>query len=298
MAKEHVKDRLGRGLAALLGDEFTDEEVTQHAHGVRNMPIEFIRSNSLNPRKHFPEEDLAELAHSIREKGLLQPVVVRRVAGSDDGFEIIAGERRWRAAQQAGLHEIPIVQKDVSDGEALEIAIIENVQRSDLNPLEEAEGYKRLMEEFDYTQEQLSATIGKSRSHLANMLRLLKLPEKVQAYVNDGLLTAGHARALVGAENSEDLALNIVQGGLSVRQAEQLVKSPVVKNPAKKPAGTPESDADTRALEQDLSTALGLKVSIRHRGKKGGEVKITYKKLEQLDEICRRLTTLPDSDVY
>lgn len=297
MAKEQVKDRLGRGLAALLGDEFTDEEVTQHAHGVRNMPIEFIRSNSLNPRKQFPAEDLAELAHSIKEKGLLQPVVVRRVAGSEDDFEIIAGERRWRAAQQAGLHEIPIVQKDVTDGEALEIAIIENVQRSDLNPLEEAEGYKRLMEEFDYTQEQLSATIGKSRSHLANMLRLLKLPEKVQAYVNDGLLTAGHARALVSAEQPEELALNIVQGGLSVRQAEDLVKTPAKKTKTGDTAPS-EKDADTRALEQDLSRALGLKVAIKHHGKKGGEVKISYKKLEQLDEICRRLTTLPDSDAF
>lgn len=298
MAKEIVKDRLGRGLAALLGDEFSDEEVTGHAHGVRTMPIEFIRSNSLNPRKHFPEDDLAELAHSIKEKGLLQPVVVRRVDSSSNEFEIIAGERRWRAAQMAGLHNIPIVQKDVSDGEALEIAIIENVQRSDLNPLEEADGYKRLMEEFSYTQEQLSETIGKSRSHLANMLRLLKLPEKVRAYVNDGLLTAGHARALVGAEQAEEMALTIVQGGLSVRQAEEMVKSP--KDRKTKPAATPEKghDADTRALEQDLSRALGLSVSIRHKGKKGGEVKISYKKLEQLDEICRRLTTLPDSDIY
>lgn len=297
MAKEQVKDRLGRGLAALLGDEFTDDEVTEHAHGVRNIPIEFIRSNSLNPRKQFAPEDLDELAKSIREKGLLQPVVVRRVAGSDNEFEIIAGERRWRAAQLAGLHDIPIVQKDVSDGEALEIAIIENVQRADLNPLEEAQGYKRLMEEFDYTQEQLSATIGKSRPHLANMLRLLKLPEKVQAYVADGLLTAGHARALVSAEQPEELALNIVQGGLSVRQTEELVKTPA--KPSSKTAKSAENkDADTRALEQDLSRALGLKVAIRHKGKKGGEVKITYKKLEQLDEICRRLTTLPDSDTF
>ncbi len=297
MAKEQGKDRLGRGLAALLGDEFTDDEVTSHAHGVRNIPIEFIRSNSLNPRKQFSQDDLAELAHSIKEKGLLQPVVVRRISGEENAFEIIAGERRWRASQLAGLHDIPIVQKDVSDGEALEIAIIENVQRADLNPLEEAEGYKRLMDEFDYTQEQLSATIGKSRSHLANMLRLLTLPQKVQAYVTDGLLTAGHARTLVGSEKAEDLALSIVQGGLSVRQAEELVKVPAKKAKASA-AGAPVQDADTRALEQDLSRALGLKVNIRHHGKKGGEVKISYKKLEQLDEICRRLTTLPDSEAY
>jgi ParB family chromosome partitioning protein len=296
MANEHVKDRLGRGLAALLGDDYAEDESVERAKGLRTVPIEFIVPNSLNPRKNFNPEDIEELANSIREKGLLQPIVVRRAPDSDKNFEIIAGERRWRAAQHAQLHEVPVVRRDVSDAEALEIAIIENVQRTDLNAMEEAFGYRRLIDEFGYTQDQLSRAIGKSRPHLTNTLRLLKLPEKIKDFVTDGLLTAGHARALLASPDAETHALQVVQNGLSVRQTEFLVKEnskPKAAKPAKK-----QKDTDTLALESDLTTALGLKVDIRHKGAKGGELRISYKTLEQLDEICRRLTTKSDSDTF
>ncbi len=296
MANEHVKDRLGRGLAALLGDDYAEDESVERARGLRSVPIEFIVPNNLNPRKNFNPEDIEELADSIREKGLLQPIVVRRAPGSDKNFEIIAGERRWRAAQHAQLHEIPVIRRDVSDAEALEIAIIENVQRADLNAMEEANGYRRLIDEFGYTQEQLSRAIGKSRPHLTNTLRLLKLPEKIKDFVTDGLLSAGHARALLASPDAETHALRVVQEGLNVRQTEQLVKEPE-KAKSKKPARA-QKDTDTLALENDLTTALGLKVDIRHKGSRGGEMRISYKTLEQLDEICRRLTTKPDSEAF
>ena len=296
MANEHVKDRLGRGLAALLGDDYAEDESVERAKGLRTVPIEFIVPNSLNPRKNFDSEDIEELANSIREKGLLQPIVVRRAPGSDKNFEIIAGERRWRAAQHAQLHEVPVIRRDVSDAEALEIAIIENVQRTDLNAMEEAYGYRRLIDEFGYTQDQLSRAIGKSRPHLTNTLRLLKLPEKIKDFVTDGLLSAGHARALLASPEAETHALQVVQNGLSVRQTESLVKEDH-KDKAVKPAKK-QKDTDTLALENDLTTALGLKVDIRHKGAKGGELRISYKTLEQLDEICRRLTTKSDSDTF
>jgi len=296
MANEHVKDRLGRGLAALLGDDYAEDESVERAKGLRTVPIEFIVPNSLNPRKNFDSEDIEELANSIREKGLLQPIVVRRAPGSDKNFEIIAGERRWRAAQHAQLHEVPVIRRDVSDAEALEIAIIENVQRTDLNAMEEAYGYRRLIDEFGYTQDQLSRAIGKSRPHLTNTLRLLKLPEKIKDFVTDGLLSAGHARALLASPDAETHALQVVQNGLSVRQTESLVKEDH-KDKAVKPAKK-QKDTDTLALENDLTTALGLKVDIRHKGAKGGELRISYKTLEQLDEICRRLTTKSDSDTF
>ncbi len=298
MANEHVKDRLGRGLAALLGDDYAEDESVERARGLRTVPIEFIKPNPFNPRKNFAPEDIEELANSIREKGLLQPIVVRRAEDSERNFEIIAGERRWRAAQMAQLHEVPVIRRDVSDAEALEIAIIENVQRSDLNPMEEAHGYKRLMDEFNYTQEQLSRAIGKSRSHLANTLRLIKLPEKIKDYVSDGLLSAGHARALLVSPDSESHALQVVQQGLNVRQTELLVKQEAPgsgKAPARKQQ---QKDPDTLALEKDLTSAIGLKVNISHKGKKGGEMRISYKSLEQLDEICRRLMSKPDADMY
>ena len=296
------KNRLGRGLAALIGDAVAEEGLYEQPSAPgepKNMlPIELIRANSANPRRRFSEDDLTELARSIMEKGLLQPLIVRPAAGADNAYEIVAGERRWRAAQLARLHEVPVIIRPLSDAQALEIAIIENVQRSDLNAVEEANGYRRLMDEFDYTQEDLSKVIGKSRSHVANMLRLMTLPDKVKQYVVDGLLSAGHARALVGAEHAEILASEVVKRGLSVRQTEALVKGggeEDAKSAPAKPSGSAkgraEKDPNIEALENDIAAALGLKVQIGHRnpGEGPGEVKISYKTLEQLDEICWRL---------
>jgi ParB family chromosome partitioning protein len=288
------RNRLGRGLAALIGDAAAEEglyEAPTPGAG-SELPIEMIRANPKNPRRFFREDELEELAVSIGEKGLLQPLVVRPIEGTQGQYEIVAGERRWRAAQLARLHVVPVVIRTLTDAEALEIAIIENVQRTDLNPVEEAEGYRRLMEEFAYTQEQLSKVIGKSRSHVANTMRLTGLPEKVKQYLADGLLTAGHARALIPAENATALATQIVQKGLSVRDAEALVKrggaaASGKPSSARAPAA-PSKDADTRALEKDLADALGLTVNIDHRGE-GGEVRVSYRTLEQLDEVCRRL---------
>ncbi|MHA1525248.1 MAG: ParB/RepB/Spo0J family partition protein [Alphaproteobacteria bacterium] len=285
------KNRLGRGLAALIGDAADEEGLFEGPAATNTMPVEQIQPNPGNPRRKFTEENLEELALSIREKGLLQPLIVRALSGTDR-YQIVAGERRWRAAQLAQLHEVPVIIKQFSDSEALEIAIIENVQREDLNPVEEAEGLQRLMEEFRYTQEQLSKVIGKSRSHVANTLRLVNLPDKVKTYLADGLLTAGHARALLTADDVENLATLVVQKGMSVRQAEALVRQPAKDEPGSagaKPDRAPvEKDADTLALEHNLAEALGLVVSINHRGQKG-EVKVAYSTLEQLDEVCRRL---------
>jgi ParB family chromosome partitioning protein len=281
--------RLGRGLAALIGDMAIVEgaRVTESG-GVKKLPVEFIMANRANPRRTFNTEQLEELTNSIREKGVMQPLLVRP---SDDPniFEIIAGERRWRAAQRAGLHEVPVIVRDVDDKEALELAIIENVQRADLNPLEEAMGYGQLIEQFDYTQQDLAQVIGKSRSHVANMLRLLRLPEDVREMVSSGTLTAGHARTLITAEDPATLARQIVSGGLSVREAEALSQQRDVAG--KKKPGEPHvhRDADTVALERRLSDALGLSVSLAH-SERGGKLEIRYKTLEQLDGICLRLT--------
>lgn len=280
--------RLGRGLAALIGDMATVEgaRVTESG-GVKKLPVEFIMANRANPRRSFDEEQLEDLTNSIREKGVMQPLLVRP---SDDPnmFELIAGERRWRAAQRAGLHEVPVIVRDVDDKEALELAIIENVQRADLNPLEEAMGYGQLIEQFDYTQQDLAQVIGKSRSHVANTLRLLKLPEDVRSMVASGSLTAGHARTLITAEDPAQLARQIVSGGLSVREAEALSQQRDL--PVKKKATEPAMrDADTVALERRLSDALGLSVSLAH-SERGGRLEIRYKTLEQLDGICVKLT--------
>jgi ParB family chromosome partitioning protein len=280
--------RLGRGLAALIGDMATVEgaRVTESG-GVKKLPVEFIIANRANPRRTFNSEQLEELTNSIREKGVMQPLLVRP---SDDPniFELIAGERRWRAAQKAGLHEVPVIVRDVGDKEALELAIIENVQRADLNPLEEAMGYGQLIEQFDYTQQDLAQVIGKSRSHVANTLRLLRLPEDVRDMVSSGTLTAGHARTLITAEDPATLARQIVSGGLSVREAEALSQQREV--PAKKKAEAhADRDADTIALERRLSDALGLSVSLAH-SERGGKLEIRYKTLEQLDGICLKLT--------
>jgi ParB family chromosome partitioning protein len=256
--------------------------------GVKKLPVDFIIGNRSNPRRTFNAEQLEELTNSIREKGIMQPLLVRP---SEDPhlFEIIAGERRWRAAQRAGLHEVPVIVREVDDKEALELAIIENVQRADLNPLEEAMGYGQLIEQFDYTQQDLAQVIGKSRSHVANTLRLLRLPEDVRDMVSSGALTAGHARTLITAEDPAALARQIVSGGLSVRDAEALSQQRD-GGPKKKAGDAPaERNADTVALERRLADALGLTVSLAH-GERGGKLEIRYKTLEQLDSICLKLT--------
>jgi ParB family chromosome partitioning protein len=277
------KRRLGRGLAALIGDDTTEEAVVQDIRSLRHVPIELLHPNPNNPRKHFAEEELESLAKSLKDKGLLQPLVVR--PRNDGSFEIVAGERRWRASQRAGLHEIPVLIRELGDRETLEIALIENVQRSDLNPLEEARAYRQLIETYDYTQLQLAEGIGKSRSHIANTMRLLTLPETILKQIEDGSLTAGHARSLIASEAPEDLAEKIIALKLSVRQSEDLVR----KNPSKTPVKA-EKDPDTRALEKELSQAMGLNVSLKHKGQTGGIVTITYKTLDQLDEISRRIS--------
>jgi ParB family chromosome partitioning protein len=281
--------RLGRGLAALIGDMATVEgaRVTESG-GVKRLPVELIIANRANPRRSFDSEQLEELTNSIREKGVMQPLLVRP---SEDPliFEIIAGERRWRAAQKAGLHDVPVIVRDVGDKEALELAIIENVQRADLNPLEEAMGYGQLIEQFAYTQQDLAQVIGKSRSHVANTLRLLRLPEDVRDMVASGTLSAGHARTLITAEDPARLAREIVAGGLSVREAEALNQQRDVGGKRKASGANPERDPDTVALERRLSDALGLSVSLSH-SERGGKLEIRYRTLEQLDGICLKLT--------
>jgi ParB family transcriptional regulator, chromosome partitioning protein len=283
--------RLGRGLAALIGDmaPIDAPRTAESANGgQKRLPLDFIIANRANPRRDFDADQLDELTNSIREKGVMQPLLVRP---SEDPniFEIIAGERRWRAAQRAGLHDVPVIIREVDDKEALELAIIENVQRVDLNPLEEAQGYEQLIEQFSYTQQDLAQVIGKSRSHVANTLRLLKLPKDVRELVTSGQLTAGHARTLITAEDPAALAKQIIDQGLSVREAEQLTQQKVA---AKKPGGgatEPDpKDADTVALEKRLSDVLGLKVIIDHRDS-GGKVEIRYRTLEQLDSVITRL---------
>nr|WP_237153011.1 ParB/RepB/Spo0J family partition protein [Oryzibacter oryziterrae] len=289
MTDEQGRRRLGRGLAALIGDASSEFEVVERVRGVRKVSIDQITANPKNPRRLFKDEDIDELAGSIRQHGMIQPVVVRPAPGGGNGFELIAGERRWRAAQRASVHEIPVIIQDVTDREALEIAIIENVQRQDLNPLEEAMGYEQLLQEFDYTQNDLASVIGKSRSHVANTLRLLKLPEPVKQYLNDGALTAGHARALIAAPDPEALARKIVEEGLTVRSAETLAQSTITEPHGRAKTPKPDKDADTRALEKRLSDALGLAVEIAHKPNGSGEVRLRYRSLDQLDEIIRRL---------
>lgn len=257
--------------------------------GSKRVPIELVHPNPRNPRRSFGEEDLTDLAQSIREKGVVQPILVRPSKGAPNHYEIIAGERRWRASQRAGQHEIPVLIQEATDKEALELAIIENVQRADLNAIEEAFGYEQLIAEFGYTQQDLGQVIGKSRSHVANTLRLLKLPETVKEHVREGRLTAGHARALVGAGDPAGLAQKIVDDGLTVRDAEALAQAPKPIDAPKVGRPKREKDADTQALEKTLSDGLGLAVAIEHKADGSGEVRIRYHTLEQLDELCRRL---------
>src|SRR4051812_40051532 len=293
MADDAARSRLGRGLASLMGDIGGESQASERgARSQRKVPIEFVRANPRNPRKLFSDAELGELADSIRERGIIQPIVVR--ARGADSYEIIAGERRWRAAQRAGLHELPIVVLDVTDAEALELAIIENVQRSDLNALEEATGYQSLAKEYSHTQEDIAKIVGKSRSHIANTLRLLNLPEKVKAYINSGKLTAGHARMLVGQANAEELADQIVNQDLNVREVEAIARK-MNSQQAKggKAAVSAAKDADTAALEERLGNALGLTVTITHRASGSGSLQVKYRTLEQLDDVIARLEAGP-----
>jgi ParB family chromosome partitioning protein len=294
MADDAGRSRLGRGLASLMGDVGAETQASERgARSQRKVPIEFVRANPRNPRKLFSDTELSELADSIRERGVIQPIVVR--ARGADHYEIIAGERRWRASQRAGLHEIPVVVLDVSDAEALELAIIENVQRSDLNPLEEASGYLSLSNEYSHSQEDIAKIVGKSRSHIANTLRLLHLPEKVKAYINSGKLTAGHARMLVGQPNAEELADQIVDQGLNVRQVEAMARdSGRAKAREGKRGGQSGKDADTEVLERRLADTLGLTVTIDHRSDGGGTLHVKYRTLEQLDDVVARLERGPN----
>jgi ParB family chromosome partitioning protein len=290
MAEEAGRSRLGRGLAALIGDVGEESSALERTRGQRRVPIEFLRPNPRNPRRHYDEAELLELSDSIREKGILQPILVRGVAGAMDAYEIIAGERRWRAAQRAGLHEVPILLLEVGDREALEIAIVENVQRSDLNALEEAMGYDALIKQFDYKQNDLARVVGKSRSHVANTMRLLGLPEEVKRYLADGRISAGHARALLAHGDPEALAKAIVEKGLSVRETELLAQARAeARGRAPRRRSRLAKSADIRALEKSLSDVLGLAVEIVHRGT-SGELRVRYKTVEQLDALCRKLS--------
>jgi ParB family chromosome partitioning protein len=277
---------LGRGLSALIGEEAQPVSAQDEPgpRGQRSLPVGWLHPNPFQPRKNFGAEELDDLARSIREKGVLQPILVRPTARGPEIFEIVAGERRWRAAQLAKLHDVPVVVRELSDAESLELAIVENIQRADLNAMEEAGAYQELMDKFEYTQERLAREVGKSRSHVANTVRLLKLPASVQTFIREGKLSAGHARTLIGDANPEARARQIINQSLNVRQAEQ-------RSPKKKPReSASQSNADIRALESSLSNSLGLKVEIAHKGSAGGELRIAYRTLEQLDDVIQRLS--------
>jgi ParB family transcriptional regulator, chromosome partitioning protein len=285
---EEARSRLGRGLASLIGDVKIEPvaQIDRGARTPRRLPVGFLRANPNNPRKRFYPPDLDELTASIRERGVVQPLIVRPLSGVTDAYEIIAGERRWRAAQKAGLHDVPVLIREATDRESLELAIIENVQRADLNAIEEAQGYQQLIDQYHYTQEELAGVLGKSRPHIANTLRLLNLPEAIHIFVMDGRLTAGHARALLTLDDPLAGAKRILEEGLSVRHTEAMGEG----GGRKKGVGGRKraKDADTRALEKSLSDLLGLEVTINHKSGKG-TVQIKYTSLEQLDDVCRRL---------
>jgi ParB family chromosome partitioning protein len=290
-ARTEHRPRLGRGLAALLGAAPEEPETVALARGAHKAPIEFLRPNPRNPRKRFDEAELEELAASIRERGVIQPVLVRAIPRVADAYEIIAGERRWRAAQRAGQHEIPILVLEAGDREALEIAIIENVQRADLNALEEAAGYAQLGADHGYSHADIARVVGKSRSHVANTLRLANLPEHTKGLLAAGQLSPGHARALLAVAQPDAVADRIVAEGLTVRDVERLGENAgsVTRTRTKAPRAV---DADTVALEQKLSLALGSKVTIRHAGERG-DIRIAFRNFEQLDDFCRRLCQPP-----
>jgi len=273
---------LGRGLSALIGDEVAavkGEPVAKK--DLRSLPVAFLQPGKFQPRMSFDEQPLQELAASIKEKGVLSPILVRPVG--PDRYEIVAGERRWRAAQLAKLHDVPVVVRELPDDQALELAIIENVQRADLNAIEEGAAYEELISQFGRTQEDVAREVGKSRSHVANTIRLLKLPDQVKGWIREGKLTAGHARTLLGEADPEARARELIEGAMTVRQAEQ-------RSVKKKPGGKPAKDPNISDLEASVSNRLGLKIQIIHKGDKGGEVRIAYKSLEQLDELTRRLS--------
>ncbi|MEM6892034.1 MAG: ParB/RepB/Spo0J family partition protein [Pseudomonadota bacterium] len=284
------KRGLGRGLSALMADvSEINETAASQTSSDQQIPIEQIHPNPNQPRKRFDSAPLDDLVASIKEKGVLQPLIVRP---SRDGYEIVAGERRWRAAQQAQLHSLPVIVREFSDIEVLEVAIIENIQRADLNPVEEAAGYRQLMDKFGHTQGKLAEALGKSRSHIANLLRLLTLPDSVQNYVSEGVLSAGHARALITCEDPEGLAKKVIADDLSVRATEELVKKANTPSHALQPKPKPATkDADTRALEDDLSAATGVKVTLSHKPDgESGLMTLKYDSLEQLDDLCRKLS--------
>lgn len=299
MTSKNEKRGLGRGLSALMADVHLagPEQMAVPRKAELHVPVDKLEPNPQQPRMDFRKEELDSLADSIRQKGVIQPLIVRRKPGRDT-YEIVAGERRWRAAQLAQLHEVPVVVRDLNDTEVLEIAIIENIQRADLNAIEEALGFRQLMTRFGHTQEKLAEALSRSRSHVANLLRLLTLPTEVQDMVRDGALSAGHARALIGSPKAAELAAQIVAKGLSVRETERLVKAQEsAKPPTSKARNVPEKDADTRALEADLAANLKLMVRIDHSaGGESGELTIRYTSLEDLDRLCRILSQLPDED--
>ena len=297
MAEETRKRGLGRGLSALLGDEPAENRgamapISGEARPPNAIPVELMRPSSFQPRRHFDDEAFMALVESVKEKGILQPLLVRRDPQDDRRYEIVAGERRWRAAQQARLHEVPVVVRELSDRDTLEVALVENLQREDLTPLEEAGAYRRLMEEFGHTQEALAKAVGKSRSHVANMMRLLGLPKPVQRMLDEGQISAGHARSLISAENPEALAREIQRRGLNVRQAEDLTRK---TNPAadKKAGATAPRDPNVSALEHDLAEAIGLKVGVHTKAGGAGSLTIHFDSPEQLDDVIRRLKKEP-----
>jgi len=299
MNSSEKNQRLGRGLAALMGEGYEGKISQSSSDEGRHLPIEFLRPSAKNPRTSFDDAGIEELAASIEEKGVIQPILVRQIKDLNDSYEIVAGERRWRAAQKAGIHSVPVVIRVLSDREAMEIALIENIQRENLNAIEEAKAYSQLRQEYDYTQENLADVLGKSRSHVANTLRLLKLPDTVQNYVRDGELTAGHVRTLLTAKNPEELAAKILSEGLSVRGAEKISREvsgkPKQLKKARANAAKPKQvkSTDTLALEKRITDALGLEVEIEQQGKEAGYVKVSYKTLEQLDGICNLLEANP-----
>ena len=299
MSSKNDRRGLGRGLSALMADVHLagPQQSAVQRKAELHLPVEKLEPNPQQPRLDFRQDELESLADSIRQKGVIQPLIVRRKPGRDV-YEIVAGERRWRAAQLAQLHEVPVVVRDLSDTEVLEVAIIENIQRADLNAIEEALGFRQLMTRFGHTQEKLAEALSKSRSHVANLLRLLTLPDDVQDMVRDGKLSAGHARALIGSPRASELAAQIVAKGLSVREVERLMKAQESARPSSpKPTKGPEKDADTRALEGDLSANLKMPVRIEHAaGGESGELVIRYSSLDDLDRLCRILSQLPDED--
>jgi len=291
MIKRKDRKGLGRGLSALMADiDQSPKEIPGKASGISSnmLPIEKIIANPDQPRQDFNKEDLEDLAKSIASRGIIQPIIVRISKENNELYQIVAGERRWRAAQRAQLHEVPVVVRDFTDEELLEVAIIENVQRSNLNPVEEALGYQALIDNFNYTQEQVASGLGKSRSYIANLLRLLNLPEKVQKYVRKGVLSAGHARTLVGNKQALALANIMIEENMSVREAEIYVKQRLNRKNINKHSN--KKDSDTRALEADLSANTNMKVTIDHKGTSGsGKITISYKNLDELDQICSML---------